>query len=451
MTQADCIKVMKKINEAKALVISSTMKDISTASIALQSLGVAEHNIHSVHNFKLALRRVTQPSYDIYIMDFDQTESREEFYHKAQSTKFINDLSIKVFLTSEKKSIYGILDLVPDSYLMRPFTAAKIKSKLSVAYNEKSKLKNIIEKDVNNNKTLSDCNLLEIYHPNFYYQIMEKRGKVFEEMGEQEVVLNLYESMIKRIDNKASHSWLYARYLKALIQAKKVKKADTIRKHILANKVRISPELYDVMIDLDICLGSIEEAQTKSESICALIPSSYQRKELLSTIYLIQGDYEKAMKLFNSNYMVNKDSYNDKPLNMLYYLRSILYVAQQDEESRHLYLNKFEYQMKSFKYKQLSDNEKLKLKLLQLHKRYLEGKINEVHSKVAEMTEIMGSMSLKTLHHFITLLGLLGLEAELESAYEIALAKFREIDTDALSRAQIYLIDGTFRSFKQAS
>ncbi|NOI65134.1 hypothetical protein [Vibrio sp. 99-8-1] len=443
---------MKKMNEAQVLVISSTIKDISTISIALQSVGVAEHNIQSVHNYKLALRRVKQPAFDIYIMDYDIEEQREEFYHTAMAEGFLSDLSIKLFVTSDKKSIYGILDLEPDGYLLRPYSASKMKTKITAIYDEKSKLKTLLE-NLNGdckNKMLSSCNLLEIFYPKFYYSIMEKRGKVYEEMGEQEVALNLYESMIKRIDDKANHPWLYARYLNSLIQAKKIKKADSIRKHILANKVRMSPELYDTMIDLDICLGSIESAQSKAESICALIPCNYDRKEILSTLYLIQGQYEKAMRLYNDSYLINKDSYRDKPLNLLDYLKSILYMAQKDEQGRHLYLNKFDYQIKLFKYKKLSQNDKWKLELLHAHKRYLEGYTKEVVTSIEKLGQQVSEMSLRTLHHYMTLQGLLGLDTELESSYEAALDKFRSANGDALSRAQIFLIDDTFRSFKEA-
>jgi len=444
---------MIKISEARVLIISSTIKDINTISIALQSLGVAEHNIQSTHNFKLALRRVTQPAFDIYVMDYDQSEAREEFYHTAQQTGFMSDVSVKIFLTSEKKSLYGIMDLEPDGFMMRPFSASKMKAKISSVCEEKNKLSSllVLANEPNQNKLLSACNLSEIYHPKFYYQIMETRGRVFENMGEQEVVLNLYESMIKRIDNKASHPWLYARYLKSLIQAKKIKKADTIRKHILANKVRMSPELYDTIIDLDICIGDIENAQSVSESLCALTPANFERKAVLSTLYLIQGEYFKAMKLNNESYQTNKDGYLDKPLNLLDYLKSILYVAQQDEESRHLYLTKFDLQIKFFKYKKLSDNDKWRLELLQMHKRLLEGHTGEAVKKLSAMKSHLGEMSLKTLHHYLTLIGLLEIEADLDDVYELALKKFREGETNSLARAQIYLIDGTFRSFKQAS
>lgn len=133
--------MINPFKELSVLIVDDAPPILTTIKIMLTRFGFAEQNIAIAKTAKLALIQASAREFDIFIADFNLGSglNGKQLYEELIHYNYLKCYAIFILITgdSSASTVRPIIELRPDEYILKPFSANDLKRRLVTALNRK--------------------------------------------------------------------------------------------------------------------------------------------------------------------------------------------------------------------------------------------------------------------------------------------------------------------------
>lgn len=303
----------------------------------LQKIGF-EH-IAAAADANAAIANCTEIQYDFILSDFNLGEGKDG-YQLFEALKHLRLLKpgccfIIISAESQRQIVHGVVELQPDTYLLKPFSFIQLEKRLMRAFEIKHALHQVY-KEIAEEKFIeaaNSCELVVKNDPDYAVYALRLRGELLLEIEYYQAAEQLYITILARRDyawaklGLAIARFCQQRWLEAEFELRELSKMDETRVEALdwLSRLFLKRQLY-------------KDAYDTLNDVTKLSPKNYQRQKALANLANINGLKEDAVKIYARLQQAARYSIFDTPDNFLNYARAILELtkdANKLEQTRH--------------------------------------------------------------------------------------------------------------------
>lgn len=263
--------------------------------IVAQSMGA--FIVEFAATYQDAIYRIRNNTPDIILCDYMLGEGRsgQQMLEELRRFNLLPDETIFMMVTGEQsyEQVVSAVELVPDDYIIKPFSPEKLmlrlerivakKSFFAQYYKEKRQLDYARAL-----ATLQAHRDSEAGRP-YRFETLRQQAEVFLASGDVNSAESSYRTILEHYD----FPWARAGVARALYKQNRLTEARAEIDHVVARV----PHFFDAAdIKANICMaqGEHEEAQKVLEEVAKKTPRNYLRKRLLAEAAILNGDSETA-------------------------------------------------------------------------------------------------------------------------------------------------------------
>ena len=303
----------------------------------LQKIGF-EH-IAQAPDANAAIANCTEILYDFILSDFNLGEGKDG-YQLFEALKHLRLLKpgccfIIISAESHRQIVHGVIELQPDSYLLKPFSFVQLEKRLMRAFEIKQTL-NKVYQEISEDlfiEAANSCELVVKNDPEYAVFALRLRGELLLKIEHYQAAEQLYVSIL----NRREYAWAklglaiarfcQQRWLEAEFELRELSKMDETRIEALdwLSRLFLKRQLY-------------KDAYDTLNEVTKLSPKNYKRQKALANLANINGLKEDAVKIYARLQMAARYSIYDTPDNFLNYARAILEQTKEAnklEQTRH--------------------------------------------------------------------------------------------------------------------
>lgn len=417
---------MKLFNEAHVLILNHSTTTAENIKKLLCLLGFKEHKVYTCYSPEAALGAYYPVKFDLVISEHIFPQSRltsvevvAEVRDKGMVCRnatfvvisdtpvpelgFTSDIDEVVVLAgTESKHLPEVVKRIRQAFLsrqkMRPLGLAS----------EAEPLGDLLHK----------CNEVEIKYPELFYPIQKYRGSFFSAHGMHNVTVNLYRSMIDRMDKDMDGSWLYDVLITALINDGQTEEAEKTFQSIARERDALPSWLLEAEAQILLSKQDILGAIDKYETLAQQMPLDVARLRLLGHMYLFTKRFDKCLESYLHAVQLSEGMNRTKLENQLLYIRALLYVRSECHDTQVAYQKKFELEVNKIGKRKYTLEDKIRLSIIELHAMIFNGKLSVALQKIKEIMPIIDKVDSLTKAHFLSILDALMLEKEFAYVYK---------------------------------
>ncbi|WP_348730518.1 response regulator [Rheinheimera texasensis] len=303
----------------------------------LQKIGF-EH-IAQAPDANAAIANCTEIQYDFILSDFNLGEGKDG-YQLFEALKHLRLLKpgccfIIISAESHRQIVHGVIELQPDSYLLKPFSFVQLEKRLMRAFEIKHVLNKVYQEIAEDLfiEAANSCELVIKNDPEFAVFALRLRGELLLKIEHYQAAEQLYLSILNRRDyawaklGLAIARFCQQRWLEAEFELRELSKMDETRVEALdwLSRLFLKRQLY-------------KDAYETLNEVTKLSPKNYKRQKALANLANINGLKEDAVKIYARLQQAARYSIFDTPDNFLNYARAILELtkdANKLEQTRH--------------------------------------------------------------------------------------------------------------------
>ncbi len=303
----------------------------------LQKIGF-EH-IAQAPDANAAIANCTEIQYDFILSDFNLGEGKDG-YQLFEALKHLRLLKpgccfIIISAESHRQIVHGVIELQPDSYLLKPFSFVQLEKRLMRAFEIKHMLNKVYQEIAEDLfiEAANSCELVIKNDPEFAVFALRLRGELLLKIEHYQAAEQLYLSILNRRDyawaklGLAIARFCQQRWLEAEFELRELSKMDETRVEALdwLSRLFLKRQLY-------------KDAYETLNEVTKLSPKNYKRQKALANLANINGLKEDAVKIYARLQQAARYSIFDTPDNFLNYARAILELtkdANKLEQTRH--------------------------------------------------------------------------------------------------------------------
>ncbi|MBA4422498.1 MAG: hypothetical protein C0390_05265 [Syntrophus sp. (in: bacteria)] len=296
-----------KLKHYKALVVDDFVNFRRTVKGMLAGLGVA--HIVDAFDGESALLRLSSSKYDIVLCDYNLGPGKDgqQVFEEAKHYQYINYMTIFMMVTAENSMdmVMGVVEHMPDDYLMKPFTKQMLEKKLLSVLEKKIALREIIEtiEVMDYDRALTLCDEAIGKGPKHIREVLRIKGEIFAKRGDHQQT----EAFYKEVAAMGKIPWALfgvgkCQYQQGWLEEAKVTFTQLIK---MNNKVMAA---YDWLAKVLDAMGSPQEAQTVLMKATEISPRALGRQRELGAIARKNQDLKTAVKSFRSAITFGKNS-----------------------------------------------------------------------------------------------------------------------------------------------
>ena len=303
----------------------------------LQKIGF-EH-IAAAADANAAIANCTEIQYDFILSDFNLGEGKDG-YQLFEALKHLRLLKpgccfIIISAESQRQIVHGVVELQPDTYLLKPFSFVQLEKRLMRAFEIKHALHQVY-KEIAEEKFIeaaNSCELVVKNDPDYAVYALRLRGELLLEIEYYQAAEQLYITILARRDyawaklGLAIARFCQQRWLEAEFELRELSKMDETRVEALdwLSRLFLKRQLY-------------KDAYDTLNEVTKLSPKNYQRQKALANLANINGLKDDAVKIYARLQQAARYSIFDTPDNFLNYARAILEQTKEAnklEQTRH--------------------------------------------------------------------------------------------------------------------
>jgi DNA-binding NarL/FixJ family response regulator len=303
----------------------------------LQKIGF-EH-IAQAPDANTAIANCTEIQYDFILSDFNLGEGKDG-YQLFEALKHLRLLKpgccfIIISAESHRQIVHGVIELQPDSYLLKPFSFVQLEKRLMRAFEIKHALFRVYQEIAEDLfiEAANSCEQVIKNEPEFAVFALRLRGELLLKIEHYQAAEQLYLSIL----NRREYAWAklglaiarfcQQRWLEAEFELRELSKMDETRVEALdwLSRLFLKRQLY-------------KDAYETLNEVTKLSPKNYKRQKALANLANINGLKEDAVKIYARLQQAARYSIFDTPDNFLNYARAILELtkdANKLEQTRH--------------------------------------------------------------------------------------------------------------------
>lgn len=283
--------------QLRALVVDDFPGMRSALKMTLSNFGMAKIDLSA--SAAEAIFRLQNNSYDVILCDFNLGEGRDgqQLLEELRHRGLIRLKTAFVMVTAESvyEKVVATAELAPDDYLLKPFSAEVMRSRLEAILRRKLAFEPIYQchEDGDIEGAITACDALLLEKPKFAIDALRFKGESLNALGRFEEAEALYQQIIQM----RAIPWARLGLAKSLHQQKREAEAETILRDVLEQ----SPELvaaYDLLSDVCLARKDPAAAQAALRAGVGISARTVRRQQKLGGLALENGDLETAHTAF---------------------------------------------------------------------------------------------------------------------------------------------------------
>lgn len=284
--------------ELRYLVIDDQEASRQTLKICIQSMG--GFSVDQAQNINDAYHRLRGEMPDVIICDYLLGPGRtgQQLLEDLRRSESLPDTVAFLMVTAERsyEQVVSAVELVPDDYIIKPFTPETLRTRLERVIRKKIFFRRFheLKRGGNFDAALMELDALaeaEDGKP-YRFDIQRARAETLLKAGRAQEALDSFTAIVEI----HPFPWALAGQARALQRLSRYEEADEAVDGVL----EAAPNYFDAYdLKADICcdLGQFDKAQAILQQVSERTPRNWRRKRTLSTVAKLNGDFETAQRL----------------------------------------------------------------------------------------------------------------------------------------------------------
>jgi len=265
----------------------------------LQMLGCKD--IAVANNGERALDLCISKQYDFILCDFNLGRGKDgyQLFEELKLRALMKPTTVFILISAETtlQVVYGLVELQPDDYLLKPFSYKKLELRLVRALEKRKALGRIYNCLAKEDyiKALQECELAAQQSHRYNLAIMRLKGEVLIHLKQPQSAFDLYESIL------AIREFSWAKLGKAIAyyHLKDYKRSADIL-NALCELPETRLEAFNWLSSIYAQRDSFSKAKTFLNESVRLSPKNLPRQRALANLSILEGDWEVAQRCFKT-------------------------------------------------------------------------------------------------------------------------------------------------------
>ncbi|MCW8092234.1 response regulator [Alteromonas sp. ASW11-130] len=300
----------------------------------LNSMGAIE--VDTKGSAEQAISLCKKRKYDVVIVDLHLGADRKngyEFIEELRIRKLVKPSTIFLLISADsaRPVVLGSLERRPDDYLIKPFSQAQLKTRISRAWNKRQFLLPVYSAMAEENweKAITECKSKMAAASPFHRYCLQLLIELYWKSGTPENAFALLSSQ----SEETSALWSLIALARTHLQMNQYQKAiDTAQRILQSN--RFNADAYDILAEAQNKLSQGEQALSSIKQAIKLSPYSLQRHFTACAIARENEDFVLAQDSSLSIWQLSKRTIHQDIAHWCSYIRSILDAAEHAEEKK---------------------------------------------------------------------------------------------------------------------
>jgi len=268
----------------------------------VRSIGVDFKNVSTAGNGNEAIALLRKKRFDVVLCDWNLGSGKngQQILEEAKLRKFVDPTNVWIMITAEKTSdaVTGTAEYQPDAYLIKPITAATLRTRLDRIWLKKEAFVEIYKAQIQKNysKAIGLCDERLAFDKVNAAELQRTKCDLLMSNGELDRAKELLESVLFERD----FPWVKTGLAKILLKNNELVKA----KCLLEETIEENPtflEGHDLLVETLQAAGDLEGTNRALERAIKLSPYSVNRQKQLGDVALKIGNVEHAEKAFRKS------------------------------------------------------------------------------------------------------------------------------------------------------
>lgn len=291
--------VTTDLTDKRVLVVDRHSSARNTLRMMLSGLGMTK--ISGAGSAMEVLKQTQTGSFDIILSDFllDDGRDGQQLLEELRIKKRVPLSTVFMIVTSERsfQNVVGVAELTPDDYLIKPFTADQLQTRLGKALYKKSQLITVLQNLDSGayQDALNACNgLIENNNP-FFLDASRFKGEILCTLGRYEEAESLYRNILQN----RPLPWASMGLAIALKAKGNLEEAERIARGIISDHVNYL-SAHDFLASVLEASGKLADAQNALSEAASISPHNTSRQRVVGDIAVRNGDMNTAERAYQT-------------------------------------------------------------------------------------------------------------------------------------------------------
>ena len=291
-------RVRKDLPRMRVLIVDRHASARNTLRMILSTLGITA--VHNAASTTEVMRQVKAYSFEAIFADYHLDDGRDgqQLLEELRQQHLISLSTVYMVVTAERgyHNVVSVAELAPDDYLIKPFTADQLQSRLAKALYKKKYFERVFHHLDNGAfvDALAACEALIGKDDQFLYDTLRFKGEILNALGRYEEAKAVYQQVL---DN-AMVPWARMGLAISLRGLDALAEAETIGTSIIDD----FPEYlaaYDFVANVREEMGKLAEAQETLQKASAISPNNSLRQRMVADIAVRNDDLDVAERAYS--------------------------------------------------------------------------------------------------------------------------------------------------------
>ena len=287
----------KELGRMRVLLVDRHTSARNSLRILLSTLGISA--IHNASSSAEVLRQVKAYSFDIILADYHLDDGRDgqQLLEELRQKHLISLSTVYMVITAERSyhNVVSVAELIPDDYLIKPFTADQLHGRLVKAIYKKQYFERVLAHLDNGAyiDALAACEALLGREDLFLYDALRFKGEILNALGRHEQARAVYQQVL----DQAALPWARMGLAVALRGLDDLAEAEQLGAAIIAD----FPEYlaaYDFVASVREEMGLLPEAQEALQKAAEISPNNSVRQRMVGDVAVRNDDLDAAERAF---------------------------------------------------------------------------------------------------------------------------------------------------------
>jgi FimV-like protein len=291
------LSLSKDLARKRVLLIDRHPSARNSLRIMLSSLEIT--SVHNAGSSAEVLRQVKANRFDIILSDYilDDGRDGQQLLEELRQQHLISLSTVFIIITSERgyHNVVSVAELAPDGYLIKPFTADQLQSRLVRAVYKKQFFGKVYTHLDNGSfvDALAACEALIAKEAGFLDDALRLKGETLNALGRCDEALAVF----KQVLESRSVPWARMGLAIALRGLDKLAEAESLGELIVEEFPQYLAA-YDFVADVREELGKLMEAQQMLHQAAVISPNNSARQRMVGDVAVRNDDLDAAEKAY---------------------------------------------------------------------------------------------------------------------------------------------------------
>lgn len=300
-------KIGNELADKRALLVDRHASARGSIRSMLANIGIT--SIFNASTCSEVLRRVQNEHCDIIIADYQLDDGRDghQLLEELKKKRLIQRSTIYMVVTAERNyhNVIAVAELVPDTYLIKPFTADQLQNRLVRAFYKKFFFRSVLEylDSTFYSEALAACEKLIGKEASFYYDALHYKGEILNTLGRFEEALKVYEHANRTI----KLPWAKKGLAVALRGLGRIDEAEALCVTLIKECPRYL-STYDFVASIREETGELAGAQDILQKAALISPKNLERLRAIGDVAIRNNDLETAERAYTRVFELRRNS-----------------------------------------------------------------------------------------------------------------------------------------------